>query len=96
MSIITDHDVRYVAALARIHLKEEEVGQLQNDLEKIIGYINKLKELDVSAVEPTSHALSLENVFRPDEVKPSLAHDKALAIAIEQRDGAFKVPKVIE
>ena len=96
MSIITDHDVRYVAALARIHLKEEEVGQLQNDLEKIIGYINKLKELDVSAVEPTSHALSLKNVFRPDEVKPSLPHDKALAIAIEQRDGAFKVPKVIE
>lgn len=96
MSIITDKDVRYVAALARIHLQEDEVAHLQQDLEKIIGYINKLKELDVSAVEPTSHALSLENVFRQDEVTPSLDHDKALAIAVEKKDGAFKVPKVIE
>lgn len=96
MSIITEKDVRYVAALARIHLRDDEVGHLQQDLEKIIGYINKLKELDVDNVEPTSHALPLENVFRPDEIKSSLAHDEALAIAVEARDGSFKVPKVIE
>lgn len=96
MSLITEKDVRYVAALARIHLQDAEVQYLQQDMEKIIGYVNKLKELDVSNVEPTSHALALKNVFREDEVKPSLDHDKALAIAIESRDGSFKVPKVIE
>ena len=96
MSIISEKDVRYVAALARIHLQDAEVKHLQQDLEKIIGYINKLKELDVTNVEPTSHALSLKNVFRTDDVRPSLDHDKALSIAIESRDGSFKVPKVIE
>lgn len=96
MSSLTDQEVRYVAALARIHLQDGEVKDLHQDLEKIIEYINKLKELDVSQVEPTSHALSLENVFRTDEVKPSLDHAKALAIAVEARDGSFKVPKVIE
>lgn len=94
--MISEDDVRYVAGLARIHLKDDEVGYLQKDLEKIIGYVEKLQTLDVTDVEPTSHALPMTNVFRDDVVKPSLNRDEVLSVAIEHKDGSFKVPKVIE
>ena len=94
--MISEDDVRYVAGLARIHLKDEEVGYLQKDLEKIIGYVEKLQTLDVTDVEPTSHALPMTNVFREDVVQPSLSRDEVLSMAVEHQDGSFKVPKVIE
>ncbi len=94
--MITQKDVEYIAALARIHLRDDEVTKLTANLEDILGYIEKLKTLDVTNVEPTSHALALSNVFRPDIVKPSLSQADALKIAPQQHDGAFKVPQVIE
>lgn len=94
--MISENDVKYVAALSRIYLKDSEVVSLQKDLEKIIGYVTKLGKLDVTGIEPTSHALPLQNVFREDEVKPSLSHEDVMALAIEKKDGSFKVPKVIE
>lgn len=94
--MITKKDVEYIAALARIHLKEEETEKLTTNLEAILGYVEKLKSLDVTGVEPTSHALPLHNVFREDEVRPSLSQTDALKIAPQQHDGAFKVPQVIE
>ncbi len=89
-------DVLYIANLARINLTEEEVARFTKDLVDILGYIEKLKELDVSAVQPTSHVLPIKNVFRKDTVKPSLGQEKAIQIAIEKHEGFFKVPKVIE
>jgi aspartyl-tRNA(Asn)/glutamyl-tRNA(Gln) amidotransferase subunit C len=94
--MITKKDVEYIAGLARIHLKEDEVVKLTANLEGILGYVEKLSTLDVSNVEPTSHALPLKNVFRADTVKPSFSQADALKIAPQQHNGAFKVPQVIE
>ena len=94
--MISEKDVKYVAKLARIHLKDEDIDPLTKDLEKILDYINKLDTLDVSGVQPTSHVLPLKNVAREDKVRPSLTQEEALKISIEQHEGSFKVPKVIE
>ncbi|MCK5082444.1 MAG: Asp-tRNA(Asn)/Glu-tRNA(Gln) amidotransferase subunit GatC [Candidatus Omnitrophica bacterium] len=94
--MISEKDVQYVAGLARIHLKDEEAGRLTKDLEKILDYINKLDTLDVADVQPTSHVLPLKNVYREDKVRPSLTQQEALKISVEQHEGSFKVPKVIE
>ena len=94
--MISEKDVKYVAELARIHLKDEEIVPLTKDLEKILEYINKLETLDVADVQPTSHVLPLKNVYREDKVKPSLTQQEALRISVEQHKGSFKVPKVIE
>lgn len=94
--MISEKDVQYVAGLARIHLKSEEATRLTKDLEKILDYIHKLNTLDVNDVEPTSHVLPLKNVHREDTVRPSLTQQESLNISVEQQDGSFKVPKVIE
>lgn len=93
---ISIKDVEKVAALSRIHVTEEEKEKLTGDLSKILDYIKKLEKLDISSVEPTSHVLPLKNVFREDKVTHQLTQKQALSIAVEQKDGAFKVPKVIE
>lgn len=94
--MITDKDVKYIAGLSRIHLDPQKIDQLTGDLENILDYIQKLNTLDVSNVEPTAHVLPLKNVYREDVVKPSLSQSEALKIAVDQKNGAFKVPKVIE
>ena len=94
--MISEKDVKYVAGLARIHLKDEEIDRLTKDLEKILDYINKLDTLDVADVQPTSHVLPLKNVYREDKVRPSLTQQEALKISVERQEGFFKVPKVIE
>jgi len=65
-------------------------------LEKVLGYIQKLQQLDVSRVEPMAHAIPLENVTRPDQVRPSLPHAEALRNAPAQANGLFLVPKIVE
>jgi aspartyl-tRNA(Asn)/glutamyl-tRNA(Gln) amidotransferase subunit C len=89
-------DVKYVAHLARLHLTPDEEKKLGAQLGGILGYIEKLKELDVAGVEPTAHAVPLVNVTRPDEVCPSLPHDDALRNAPAQANGLFMVPKIVE
>jgi len=89
-------DVKYVAHLARLALAPDEERKLGAQLENILGYIEKLKELDVSRVEPTAHAVPLANVTRPDEIRPSLPHDDALRNAPAQANGLFIVPKIVE
>ena len=69
--MISEKDVKYVAELARIHLKDGEVDYLTKDLEKILHYINKLDTLDVTDVQPTSHVLPLKNVHRKDKIRPA-------------------------
>ena len=89
-------DVSYVAQLARIRLSEKEAEQMQGELEKILGYVQTLQELDVEGVEPMAHAVPLENVLRPDELRSSLAREQVLANAPAQVDGQFLVPKIVE
>lgn len=92
----TELDVKYVAHLARLALTPDEEKKLGAQLGNILGYIEKLRELDVSNVEPTAHAVPMVNVTRADEIRPSLAHEDALRNAPKQSAGLFVVPKVVE
>ncbi len=92
----TEIDVKYVAHLARLALTPEEEQKLGAQLGHIFGYIEKLKELDVTNVEPTAHAVPLVNVTRPDELRPSLSRDEAMRNAPAQANGLFIVPKIVE
>jgi aspartyl-tRNA(Asn)/glutamyl-tRNA(Gln) amidotransferase subunit C len=89
-------DIKYVAHLARLHLTPDEEKKLGAQLGGILGYIEKLKELDVTGVEPTAHAVPMVNVTRADELRPSLPHDDALRNAPAQANGLFIVPKIVE
>jgi aspartyl-tRNA(Asn)/glutamyl-tRNA(Gln) amidotransferase subunit C len=89
-------DVKYVARLARLSLLPEEERKISEQLGNILGYIEKLKEVDVSRVEPTAHAFPLVNVTRPDEVRPSISQADALRNAPAQANGLFIVPKIVE
>jgi aspartyl-tRNA(Asn)/glutamyl-tRNA(Gln) amidotransferase subunit C len=89
-------DIKYVAHLARIALTPDEEKKLAAQLGNILGYIEKLKELDVSNVEPTAHAVPMVNVTRADEIRPSLPHEDALRNAPRQANGLFIVPKIVE
>ena len=89
-------DVNYVAHLARIALTPDEEKKLAAQLGGILGYIEKLNELDVTGIEPTAHAVPLVNVTRADEVRPSLPHADALRNAPRQANGLFIVPKIVE
>ena len=89
-------DVKYVAHLARLQLTPDEEHKLGEQLGGILGYIEKLKELDVTHVEPTAHAMPMVNVSRPDEVRPSLPQDDALRNAPAKANGLFMAPKIVE
>jgi aspartyl-tRNA(Asn)/glutamyl-tRNA(Gln) amidotransferase subunit C len=92
----SDFDVKYLAHLARLQLTPDEEAKFGAQLGQVLAYIEKLKELDVRAVEPTAHAVPLVNVTRPDEVRPSLPHEEALRNAPAQANGLFLVPKIVE
>ncbi len=89
-------DIEKVARLARLELSEEERETFGNQLEQILTYMEQLNRLDTSGVEPTSHAIPIYNVFREDEVKSSIAQEEVLAIAPDEEEGHFKVPRIIE
>jgi len=93
---ITLQEVEHVARLARLALSEEEKEQMRSQLDRILGYIEKLNQLDTSAVEPTSHVIPVTNVFREDAVLPSLPREDALGNAPDPRGGLFQVPRIIE
>jgi len=89
-------NVKYVAHLARLGLSPAEEQAMAVHLGGILGYIEKLKELDVTGVEPTAHAVPMVNVMRADVVRPSLTHEEAMANAPAQANGLFMVPKIVE
>ncbi len=94
--MVSDDDVRYVARLARLKLKSAELDRYSRQLSGIIDHINKIAELDLKDVEPTSHVTRLENVFRADTPWSSVSQEKALLNAPEAEAGAFKVPQILE
>ncbi len=93
---IDESQVRKVAKLSRLELTDAEVEEFTGQLSAILGYVEKMNELDTENVEPLAHCLPISNVFRSDCVKESLGTEKALANA-PQRDGDFfKVPKILD
>ncbi len=97
MEKISKAEVLHVAQLARLEFTEEEVEAFTHQLNKILQYVDQLKELDTQDVEPTFHALAQTNVMREDEVKPSLPQEEALANAPDKDDrGFFRVPRIIQ
>jgi aspartyl-tRNA(Asn)/glutamyl-tRNA(Gln) amidotransferase subunit C len=89
-------DIEKVARLARIKLTEEEKVIFGNQLEQVLTYMEQLNRLDTQGIEPTSHAIPIFNVFREDEVRPSMPREEVLGLAPSQEDGHFKVPRIIE
>jgi aspartyl-tRNA(Asn)/glutamyl-tRNA(Gln) amidotransferase subunit C len=89
-------DVQYVARLARLELTAAEEEKFGAQLWQVLGYMEKLNQLDVSAIEPTAQALPRVNVFRPDQVRPSLPKEEAMGNAPAQAEGLFLVPKIVE
>ena len=89
-------DVRYTAQLARMHLSDEEIAKFQTQLSQVLDYVEKLKQVDLSGVEPTAHATEVFNVFRADSPRTWLTPAEALANAPRQANQLFIVPKVIE
>ncbi|MFH0913055.1 MAG: Asp-tRNA(Asn)/Glu-tRNA(Gln) amidotransferase subunit GatC [Candidatus Omnitrophota bacterium] len=93
---VSKETVKYVAHLARIELKPKELEKLSQQLKDILGFIDKLKKLDIQNINPTSHILPINNIFREDAPRKSLPGDKALDNAPQKQGNFFGVPKVIE
>jgi len=89
-------DLSRVVRLARIELSSEEENRIAPQVAEVLRYVEKLKELNVEGVEPTAHALPLENVLREDELGVSLSHEEALSNAPKTINGLFVVPKIVE
>ena len=92
---ISKQEVIHVARLARLELDQEQVGLFTAQLNTVLEYMDRLKQVDTGRVEPTFHAIPMNNVFREDSLHPSLTKDESLANAPEKGEGFFVVPKVI-
>ena len=90
--MIDRDQVLHVARLARLRLSEDEVTRMTSELSTILDHIEKINELDLDDVEPTSHVIQIENVLRPDEPRPSLPREVALEQAPDRRADGFGVP----
>ena len=92
---ITPEEILHVADLARLRLSPLEVEAMARQLGDILTYVAKLNELDTEGITPTTHAISIVNAFREDEVRPSLDREKTLANGPQQNGEFFVVPRVI-
>jgi aspartyl-tRNA(Asn)/glutamyl-tRNA(Gln) amidotransferase subunit C len=90
--MIDREQVLHVAKLARLRLEPDEVERMSGELSHILEHIERLNELDLDEVEPTSHVVELENVLRPDEPRPSLPRERALEQAPDAAADGFRVP----
>ncbi|HEY6771203.1 MAG TPA: Asp-tRNA(Asn)/Glu-tRNA(Gln) amidotransferase subunit GatC [Solirubrobacterales bacterium] len=90
--MIDREQVEHVATLARLKLTEEELERMAGELSGILEHVDRISELDLEGVEPTSHVIALENVLRPDQPRPSWERDEMLERAPDPASGAFRVP----
>jgi aspartyl-tRNA(Asn)/glutamyl-tRNA(Gln) amidotransferase subunit C len=90
--VIGRDQVLHVAKLARLRLSDEEMERMSSELSGILDHIEKIEELDLDGVEPTSHVVTLENVLRPDEPRDSWPRDEVLDLAPDAGEGGFRVP----
>lgn len=93
---ITRNGIEYIAGLARLALRDEELEALTSEMDNILAYVEKLNELDTGDILPTAYAVPVENRFREDRVQPSLDIEKVLQNAPSSENGYFRVPKIIE
>ncbi|MGD9150631.1 MAG: Asp-tRNA(Asn)/Glu-tRNA(Gln) amidotransferase subunit GatC [Desulfobacterales bacterium] len=92
---ITKEEVLYVARLARLDLDADAIDKFAGQIDEILGYIDKLNQVDTEGTQPTSHAISLTNAFRDDVERQHLERERALSNAPEAEEGQFVVPKVV-
>jgi aspartyl-tRNA(Asn)/glutamyl-tRNA(Gln) amidotransferase subunit C len=90
--MIDRDQVLHVARLSRLALSDEELERMPAELSKILEHVEKMDELDLDGVEPTSHVVELQNVLRDDEPRPCLPRERALAGAPDVAEGGFRVP----
>jgi len=90
--VIDRDQVLHVAKLARLRLDEDEIERMSSELSTILDHIEKIEELDLDDVEPTSHVVELENVLRADEPRPSWPRERILEPAPDVADDGFRVP----
>ena len=96
MAKASDVDVAYIARLARINLTEAEAKVFQKQLDDVLQYVEKLRQADITDVEPAGHALPIFNVFREDAPRDWFTAEQALSNAPRKANGLFIVPKVVE
>ena len=96
--MITKREVQHIAKLARLGLTQNEVEKFQKELSSILDYIEKLKEVDISKVEPTSHSIKVENIMRGDtpEEKKLETREKLIEMAPETKEGFLKVKSILK
>ena len=94
--MISRTDVEHVARLSRLALTDAEIDRMREQLGAILAHIDTLRALDTEQVEPTSHAVPMENVMRDDEPRPSLPQEAMLANAPDRSTDFFRVPRIIE
>jgi aspartyl-tRNA(Asn)/glutamyl-tRNA(Gln) amidotransferase subunit C len=90
--VIDREQVLHVARLARLRLSDEEVERMASELSGILDHVERITQLDLENVEPTSHVVAVENVLRPDDPRPSWSRDEILERAPDPASGAFRVP----
>jgi aspartyl-tRNA(Asn)/glutamyl-tRNA(Gln) amidotransferase subunit C len=90
--MIERDQVLHVARLARLRLTEDEVERMAREMSKILEHVEKMNELDLEGVEPTSHVVELQNVLRDDVPRDSLPRERALEPAPDAAEGGFRVP----
>jgi aspartyl-tRNA(Asn)/glutamyl-tRNA(Gln) amidotransferase subunit C len=90
--VIDRDQVLHVARLARLRLAEQEIDRMARELSSVLDHIEKISELDLEGVPPTSHVVDVENVLRPDDPRPSWPVEQALEQAPDPADGGFRVP----
>jgi len=95
--MISKQEVKHIAKLARLGLTEREIEKFQKELSKILDYIEKLKEVDISKVEPTSHSVLVENVMREDQEsqKSKVKSQKLMDLAPETKNGYLKTKPIL-
>jgi aspartyl-tRNA(Asn)/glutamyl-tRNA(Gln) amidotransferase subunit C len=90
--VIDRDQVVHVARLARLRLDDDELGRMSKELSGILDHVERISELDLDGVEPTTHVIELQNVLRPDEPRPSLPRERVLEVAPDPASDAFRVP----
>ncbi|WP_445190257.1 Asp-tRNA(Asn)/Glu-tRNA(Gln) amidotransferase subunit GatC [Pseudonocardia sp. Cha107L01] len=93
--IISRAEVEHLARLARLAVTDEELDRFATQLDVILASVAQVGEVAAADIEPTSHAVPLTNVFRPDEIRPGLTQEQALAGAPASELGRFQVPRIL-
>jgi len=93
---ITRDEVAHLARLARLAVTDEELDVFAGQLDVILGAVARVQEVAAADIPPTSHAVPLENVFRPEELRPGLTQEQALSGAPAAEDGRFRVPRILD